>query len=157
MFANYARPRLCLLRNLTVFNRGLLRMGQRQEKTRTETSAGTRWIIGAGGGSVKPAIGKFVEASRPLDQGNRMNEFVDEDGFLNGPGRSATAPLPEGGVENSLGQAKRSPGNAAESSSPPRRGGANPPFRVHAIALPARCRRLDSVNPVERLYSQARH
>jgi hypothetical protein len=46
---------LCLLRNLTVFSEELCAgMEQRQEKTRTETSAGTRWIIGAGGGSVKP-------------------------------------------------------------------------------------------------------
>jgi hypothetical protein len=30
-------------------------MGQMQKETRTKTSAGTRWIIGGGGGSVKPA------------------------------------------------------------------------------------------------------
>src|ERR1035438_7072764 len=38
------------------------RMRQKQQKTRMETSAGTRWIIGGPGGSVKP--GDMLDLSR---------------------------------------------------------------------------------------------
>jgi len=50
-----------------LFSVALHRKEQRPEKTRTETSTGTRWIIGGLAGSVKPGKREFPACAQDLE------------------------------------------------------------------------------------------
>src|SRR5580658_3754771 len=95
-----ARP--CLLSSISVFFQGTPRARQRQEKTRTETSAGTRRIIGGAGGSVKrgcanvagyePLVREACCSSWPVLAG-AVNEVPDSMHSLEGATHHAVLPL----------------------------------------------------------------